>query len=53
MQSVVVFGRYHRMETDSEASERLKRFAMKYDPGESLVDEKIEHTGKPHSFLKS
>ena len=46
MQSVVVFGRCHLMEAGPEASERLKQLAMKYYPGEQLVDEEIAQSGK-------
>lgn len=46
MQSVVVFGRCHMMDAGSEATRRLKQFAMKYYPSEQLVDEEIAHAGK-------
>ena len=46
MQSVVVFGRCHLMDAGSEATRRLKQFAMKYYPSEQLVDEEIAHAGK-------
>ena len=46
MQSVVVFGRCHLMDAGSEATQRLKQFAMKYYPSEQLVDEEIAHAGK-------
>ena len=45
MQSVVVFGRCHRMEAGPEATKRLKQFAMKYYPNEQLVDEEIARAG--------
>ena len=46
MQSVVVFGRCHLMDAGSEATQRLKQFAMKYYPSEQLADEEIAHAGK-------
>ena len=46
MQSVVVFGRCHLMDAGSEATQRLKQFAMKYYPSEQLADEDIAHAGK-------
>ena len=47
MQSVVVFGRCHLLESGCEkAMEMLKRFAMKYYPNEELVDEEIAQAGR-------
>lgn len=47
MQSVVVFGRCHLIESGCEkAMEMLKRFAMKYYPNEELVDEEIAQAGR-------
>ena len=46
MQSTVVFGRCHLVESGERATALLKRFAMKYYPNEQLVDEEIVHAGK-------
>lgn len=46
VQSVVVFGRCRLLEAGSESIDRLKEFAMKYYPGEQLVDEEIAHAGR-------
>ena len=47
LQSVVVFGRCHLLESGCEkAMEMLKRFAMKYYPNEEQVDEEIAQTGR-------
>jgi uncharacterized protein len=46
MQSVVVFGRCHLVEAGPDATERLRKFAMKYYPNEQLVDEEIALAGK-------
>lgn len=46
VQSVVVFGRCHLVESGARATALLKRFAMKYYPSEQLVDEEIAHAGK-------
>lgn len=46
MQSAVVFGRCRLLEAGPEATERLKRFALKYYPNEQMVDEEIAHAGK-------
>ena len=46
VQSVVVFGRCHLIESGARATTLLKRFAMKYYPSEQLVDEEIAHAGK-------
>ena len=46
MQSVVVFGRCHLTEAGPDATERLRKFAMKYYPNEQLVDEEIALAGK-------
>lgn len=47
MQSTVVFGRCHLLESGCEkAVEMLKTFAMKYYPDEQLVDEEIAQAGK-------
>lgn len=46
LQSVVIFGRCHLVEDRSASMELLKRFAMKYYPNESMVDEEIARTGK-------
>ena len=46
VQSVVVFGRCHLVESGARATTLLKRFAMKYYPSEQLVDEEIAHAGK-------
>lgn len=46
LQSAVVFGRCRLVESGPESTRLLKRFAMKYYPGESLVDEEIAAAGK-------
>ena len=46
VQSVVVFGRCHLVESGAEATALLKQFAMKYYPNEQLVDEEIARAGK-------
>lgn len=46
LQSVVIFGRCRLIEDRSEAMELLKKFAMKFYPNESMVDEEIAQTGK-------
>ena len=46
VQSVVVFGRCHLVESGARATTLLKQFAMKYYPSEQLVDENIVHAGK-------
>lgn len=46
MQSTIVFGRCHLIETGENATTLLKRFAMKYYPNEQLVDEEIVQSGK-------
>ena len=46
LQSVVIFGRCHMIEDQSIAMELLKRFAMKFYPDESMVDEEIALSGK-------
>lgn len=46
VQSVVVFGRCRMLENDANAMELLKKLALKYYPGEQLVDEEIAHAGK-------
>ena len=45
LQSVVVFGRCHLMENNVETMALLRRFAMKYFPEESLVEEEIAASG--------
>ena len=46
MQSVVIFGRCHLMESNTETTKILKKFALKYYPNEQLVDEEIAISGK-------
>lgn len=46
MQSVVVFGRCHLLETNEKTMTLLKKFAMKYYPNEKMVDEEILRAGK-------
>ena len=46
VQSAVVFGRYHLIESGPESIVRLKEFAMKYYPHESLVDDQIARAGR-------
>ena len=46
VQSVVVFGRCHLVESGPRALELLKTLAMKYYPSETLVDEEIARAGR-------
>lgn len=46
VKSAVVFGKCHLMENDSSAMDALKKFAMKYYPGEDMVDSQIASTGR-------
>ena len=46
VQSVVVFGRCRLLEAGSESIDRLKEFAMKYYPDETLADEQITRNGR-------
>ena len=46
LQSVVVFGRCHIIETQEERIRLVKPFAMKYYPNEEMVDEEIAADGK-------
>lgn len=46
MQSAVVFGRCHLLESSPETTALLKRFAMKYYPDEHLADNEIAAVGK-------
>lgn len=46
MQSVVVFGRCHLLETSEKTMTLLKKFAMKYYPNEQMVDVEILRAGK-------
>ena len=46
MQSTVVFGRCHLLESSENTTSLLKRFAMKYYPDEQLVDDEIARAGK-------
>ena len=46
VQSVVVFGKCRLLEAGSESIERLKEFAMKYYPDETLADEQIARNGR-------
>lgn len=46
LQSTVVFGRCHLVESGERATALLKQFAMKYYPNEQLVDEEIARAGK-------
>lgn len=41
LQSTVIFGRCHLIEDQSTAMALLKKFAMKFYPNESMVDEEI------------
>lgn len=45
-QSVVIFGRCHAIVNQSMKMETLKRFAMKFYPSESMVDDEISIDGK-------
>lgn len=45
LQSVVIFGRCHLVMEQSAAMVLLKRFAMKFYPDESMVDEEIAVSG--------
>ena len=46
VQSVVVFGRCRLLEAGQESIARLKEFAMKYYPDESLADDQIARNGR-------
>ena len=46
MQSAVVFGRCHLLNSSPETIALLKRFAMKYYPDEQLAEEEIAAAGK-------
>ena len=46
VQSAVVFGRCRLLEAGSESIDRLKEFAMKYYPDETLADEQIARNGR-------
>ena len=46
MQSAVVFGRCRLPECGAESMALLKSFAMKYYPGESMVDAEIADAGR-------
>ncbi len=46
VQSAVVFGRCHLMESNEHAIKMLKEFAMKYYPNEDLVMAEIAASGK-------
>ncbi len=45
LQSVVVFGRCHLLQSGPETLKLIKRFAMKYFPDEELVDREIAAVG--------
>lgn len=46
VQSVVLFGRCRKMEQNADAMEKLKKFAMKYYPEETLADREIAKDGR-------
>lgn len=46
IQSAVVFGRCRLLKAGPESIARLKEFAMKYYPDETLVDEQIARNGR-------
>lgn len=46
LQSVVIFGRCHLVTDQPLAMALLKRFAMKFYPNESMIDEEIAVSGK-------
>ena len=46
LQSVVIFGRCHLVESGEKTTKSLKQFAMKYYPNEQMVDEEIAQAGK-------
>ena len=46
VQSAVVFGRCRLLEASLESIDRLKEFAMKYYPDETLADEQIARNGR-------
>lgn len=46
VQSAVVFGRCRLIEGGPESIGRLKEFAMKYYPHESLADDQIARAGR-------
>ena len=46
VQSVVIFGRCHLIESPERAAALVKRFAMKYYPDEQTADDEIARSGK-------
>ena len=46
LQSVVVFGRCHLVESRDDILRLVKKFALKYYPDENTVDEEIAFSGK-------
>lgn len=46
MQSVVVFGRCTLLTNESDAGDKLRKFAMKYYPNAEMVEEEISIDGK-------
>lgn len=46
LQSLVIFGRCHLVESGEKTTKLLKQFAMKYYPNEQMVDEEIAQAGK-------
>ena len=46
LQSVVIFGRCHLVESGEKTTKLLKQFAMIYYPNEQMVDEEIAQAGK-------
>lgn len=46
LQSVVIFGRCHLVESGEKTTKLLKQFAMKYYPNEQMVNEEIAQAGK-------
>lgn len=46
LQSVVIFGRCHLVESGEKTTKLLKQFAMEYYPNEQMVDEEIAQAGK-------
>ena len=46
VESVVIFGKYKKIDEEKKALEILKEFAMKCYPSEHLVDKEISKSGK-------
>ena len=46
LQSVVIFGKCHLIENKDDTISMLKKFALKYYPGEETVNKEIEFSGR-------